>query len=253
MQYLRPLRDCQPNWRQWVDDYLASFKRILWPPTCVLCKAASGRGMDLCSACERDLALNDGCCRTCAHPLPETASADPVCGACRKRLPKFDYAFVPHRYGYPLDHLVQRLKYGGELAVGRVLGELFARHLLDRRERPLPHAIVPVPLGRRRYVSRKFNQAVEIGRPIARACGVRMYTDLVVRTRDTREQASLERKQRRRNVRGAFAVVRELPCDHVAILDDVVTTASTVNEIARVLRRAGARTIEVWAIARAGK
>jgi len=82
---------------------------------------------------------------------------------------------------------------------------------------------------------------------------VRMYTDLVVRTRDTREQASLERKQRRRNVRGAFAVVRELPCDHVAILDDVVTTASTVNEIARVLRRAGARTIEVWAIARAGK
>jgi ComF family protein len=156
---------------------------------------------------------------------------------------------VPFRYAYPLDHVVRGLKYRDELACGRVLGQLFARSVLARAE-PLPEAIVPVPLARRRYIQRGYNQASELALAIRRATGVAVKSDVVIRQRETVEQAGLDRKARRRNVTGAFALLEPLRARHVAILDDVVTTGSTVRELAAVLREAGAEEIEVWAIAR---
>lgn len=115
----------------------------------------------------------------------------------------------------------------------------------------MPHLIIPVPLTARRYRERGYNQASELALPIRRMTGMPVRNDLVRRTRETREQTALNRKARRQNLRGAFEVVGQLPAPHVAILDDVVTTGSTVDELAKVLRRAGAQQIEVWAVARA--
>jgi ComF family protein len=172
-----------------------------------------------------------------------------VCGACLRNPPPFASSFVPFRYAYPLDHLVQGLKFRNELACGRVLGQLFASCLLARGA-ALPQAIVPVPLAPRRYRQRGYNQASELALSIRRVTGLRVTSDVAVRQRETAEQAGLDRKARRRNVTGAFAVSAPLHARHIAILDDVVTTGSTVRELAEVLRRAGAEQIEVWAIAR---
>jgi ComF family protein len=165
-------------------------------------------------------------------------------------LPYFDRSIVPFAYAYPLDHLIRGLKYSGRLSYGRVCGTLFAQ-IRGASGLPLPELLIPVPLGERRYRMRGYNQAHEIARAISRVLAMPVRMDLVQRVRETSEQAGLKRKERRRNARGAFAVSKELRARRVAIVDDVVTTGSTVNEIARVLRRAGAEHVEVWAIARA--
>lgn len=174
-----------------------------------------------------------------------------ICGACLRHRPFFDSSYVPYRYAYPLDHLILGLKFRRSLASGRVLGELFVRRLLEARATPMPEIVVPVPLAAGRYRERGYNQAMELASSIRKLSEVKVRADLVVRQRETVEQSALGRKARRRNLRRAFAIVAPLPAGHIAILDDVVTTGSTVNELAKVLRRAGAKRIEVWAIARA--
>ena len=121
---------------------------------------------------------------------------------------------------------------------------------LAPRVEPLPARLVPVPLHRNRLRRRGYNQAVELARPLGRALGLPVAPRLCRRQRPTPAQAELTGSDRRRNVRGAFAVAAPVP-RHVAIVDDVVTTGSTVGELARVLRRAGAERVEVWAVARA--
>jgi ComF family protein len=148
--------------------------------------------------------------------------------------------------------MIQQLKYGNELSVGRVFAHCFAQQLAAARV-AVPDALIPVPLGARRFRGRGFNQATEVARHLRKLTGVEVRTDLVIRVRETAEQAALPRDERRKNVRGAFALLQPLPYTHVAILDDVVTTGSTVNEIARLLRQAGAGKVQVWAVARAGK
>lgn len=176
-----------------------------------------------------------------------------MCGACVRRRPRFHACVAPYRYAYPLDHMVRALKYGGDVAHGRVLAELFARAVHAGGRAAWPEILLPVPLGHGRFRRRGYNQAIELAIHMHRALGIALHTDVLVRTRETVEQAGLGRRARRKNLRNAFAVVRPLPARHVAIVDDVVTTGSTANEVARVLKLAGATRIEVWALARAGR
>jgi ComF family protein len=200
--------------------------------------------------CEADLAVNDRCCRRCAERL-FTDHATPVCGACLRRPPRFDACIAPYRYTYPLDRMIRALKYGGAIAYGRVLGDLFARRASPLVERP--DLVLPVPLGRKRFIRRGYNQAIELAHRCSEHFDIPLRTDLLVRTRDTVEQAGLDRKARRRNLRGAFALAAPLPAARIAIVDDVVTTGSTASEIACVLKRGGATRVEVWAVARADR
>jgi ComF family protein len=118
----------------------------------------------------------------------------------------------------------------------------------------LPALILPVPLHRARLRRRGYNQALELARPLGRALDVPVRHDLLLRPRATVAQSELDAPARRRNVRGAFVLRPDasLP-EHVAILDDVMTTGTTLAECARVLRRAGVRRIDAWALARAPK
>ena len=222
---------------------------FLFPPTCLLCGAPGQVERDLCIGCEADLPRNTNPCRRCAQPLDNTITAGLVCGRCLSESPPFQDSFVPFLYQYPMDYLVQGLKFHGRLTHARLLCELLAAALVQR-ETALPECIIPVPLHPGRLRERGFNQALELARPIARRLGVPLVSKGIQRIRQTPPQSSLDLKARRSNVRGAFRVSRALAAQRVAIIDDVVTSGNTVTEFAHVLGEAGAESIEIWAVAR---
>lgn len=229
---------------RWVN--FAQF--IFLPGRCVLCGTASARELDLCRACEAELPWNETPCPRCALPLPPGAPADALCGECLDTPPHFDAAYIPFVYAYPLDRLLQGLKFGGRIVHARILGEGMASYLA-RAGMPPPEVLLPVPLHADRLRERGFDQAVELARPIAQRLGLPLECGLVRRTRATKLQSRLSARERRRNVRGAFCVTGTPP-RHVAILDDVVTTGSTAGELARSLKRAGCERVDLWACAR---
>lgn len=248
---------CQPMLKSAVDIVGKLTRTVgahLWPPRCALCGQSGlprdfSGDLDLCAGCEGDLPLNDNVCEHCAEPLPRQLFQPTLCGACLKQPPIFDACVAPFLYAFPMDRMIQGLKYRGDLAYGRILGLLLARHLEHRRTRP--ELVIPVPLADARYRERGFNQARELALPVCDLLGLTLRSDLVIRHRETREQAALDRNERLKNTQRAFSLVAPLHARHVAIIDDVVTTGSTVNEISKVLRAAGAQWIEVWAVARA--
>ena len=231
-------------------DGLRLSQRAILPPRCLLCRLDGSEVCDLCDACADDIARNSLCCPRCALPLTTRA---PLCGECLQNEPTFASASVPFIYGHPIDLLLTRFKFSRNLAAGRVLARLWL-DAYSRGHVELPHAIIPVPLHHSRLRERGFNQALEIAQPISRALEISLRMDLLTRTRATLAQSDLDAVARRRNLRGAFDASRsaQFPL-HVALVDDVMTTGTTVRECARVLRKAGVARVDVWAIARAPK
>ncbi|OOG48584.1 ComF family protein [Rhodanobacter sp. C01] len=221
-------------------------QRFVLPWRCLLCGAAGDHGIDLCADCAAELPRNRSCCARCALPLATPAA---MCGECLRSAPPWGAAWAPFRYGWPLDRLESRYKFGSDLAAGHVLSTLWRREPCPI---DLPKLLLTVPLHRSRLRRRGFNQALELVRPLARELGVPWRHDALQRLRRTDAQTELDAISRRRNVRGAFALhsTIELP-PHVAILDDVMTTGATLAECARVLKRAGVQRVDVWALARA--
>ncbi len=220
--------------------------RFVLPLRCLLCGAAGANGIDLCADCAAELPRNHSCCARCALPLATPAV---LCGECQRHAPPWDAAWTPFRYGWPLDRLESRYKFGHDLAAGRALSTLWQREPcpLD-----LPSMLLTVPLHRSRLRQRGYNQALELARPLARELGVALRHDALRRLRPTEAQTELGAVDRRRNVRGAFALRPGivLPA-HVAILDDVMTTGATLAECVRVLKRSGVARVDAWALARA--
>lgn len=229
---------------QWIDRV----QSWLYPNRCTLCGDPGAEGLDLCSACRADLPYNHHACPRCSVPLPAHTPIN-VCGHCLRQPPRYTRLLSLFQYETPADHLITALKFHGKLAHARLLGELLGAQLATQIE-ILPQRIIPVPLHRARLRERGFNQAVELARPIAARFGIPIDVGSCVRVRATPAQSTLPATRRKANVSDAFRVRRPINATHVAILDDVVTTGHTVNELARVLRRSGVKIIEVWAVAR---
>ncbi len=148
--------------------------------------------------------------------------------------------------------MILDLKYEAALANARVLGTLLGDSIARLQLQQAVDVIVPMPLHVDRLVERGFNQSHEIARFAARPLGLDCEPRLLRRSRPTRPQVGLAREERIANVRGAFcAGPASIAGRRVALVDDVVTTASTVAEAAQVLRAAGAAAVDVWAVARA--
>jgi len=226
---------------------MQKFMDIILPPVCLVCGARGQEGRDLCHDCGDLLVGNRAACPRCA--LPVAHGYQGPCGHCLRRPPPYDSSWALWRYQSPLDALLLGLKYHRQLPVARLLGGMMADYLVGSSMN-LPQALIPVPLHVSRVRERGFNQSIELFTPVARALGVPLLRDSVIRHQATPSQVGLSRVQRRRNLRGVFRVGGGLP-EHVAIVDDVVTTGSTVSELARVLRRSGVRRIDVWSVARA--
>jgi ComF family protein len=224
--------------------------RIVYPPRCVLCGAAGMNDMDICEACYQDLPWIETSCTQCAIPLARHSGDQLKCGQCLQKPPAFDNSLSLFSYHKDAVKLIHQLKFNERLVCSRLLGGMLVAAL--RQSMPvLPGCIVPVPLHKKRLRKRGFNQSIELARPAARAFSLSLDTASVIRVRDTASQTGLDKQQRKQNIRGAFEIIKLPDAKHVAIIDDVVTTTSTVNELARLLKRAGVERVDIWSIARA--
>jgi ComF family protein len=215
---------------------------LLFGGSCFLCKGEADAL--LCLQCDADLPrLGPELCPRCALASPRGA----VCGRCLTQAPQYDATVAALAYDFPADVLVQALKFRGELSLAPFFADLLAKKLAGS---PPMDFILPVPLASRRLRERGFNQALEVARDLVRATGARLAPELCERQRDTPAQVELPMAERARNVRGAFHCPRLLAGARIAVLDDVMTTGATLDEIATTLKRAGAAHVENWVIAR---
>ncbi len=211
---------------------------------CRFCAAPGIDELELCAHCTAELPWLDTHCRQCALPLTDTGE-EQLCGDCLRHSPPFRCVYAPFRYCHPVDVLIKALKYGDDLAAARCLGDLLADYL-HRRSVAVPDAVIPVPLHPQRLRQRGFNQALEL----ARRLDAPLAPQMVRRSRATAAQTGLDKSERRSNTRGAFQVTTHRVPAHVAVIDDVLTTGATVIELAKTLRLAGAKQIEIWVMAR---
>jgi ComF family protein len=246
-----------------VMTYVQRILQWIYPPRCVLC---GGKGIkkrhlavDVCGHCSARMPDNLPACSRCALPLPSdlSHSSNIICGRCQKKSPAFDYSVSLFRYEQPIIWLIKQLKFRERLPHARLLGDMLADRLTQMFEQNsmgnghLPECILPVPLHKNRITSRGFNQSIELAKSVARKTGLPLELNLIERVRETESQTGLDAGQRRKNLQGAFKMTSSTGYRHVAIVDDVVTTGSTVNELAKVLKRAGVKRVDVWSIARA--
>jgi ComF family protein len=202
----------------------------LFPPRCCLCGfPGASLDLDLCAFCHADFPWQD------VHPPGEV---------------------VALRYAPPADELIRDLKYRATLPHARVLGVLLAQ-AVEKSGAPLPRLLVPVPLHDARLRERGFNQAAALARYAGRMLGIPFAPRALTRVRDTPSQTSLRMEERHRNVRGAFAVHgararrRLLDAGHVAVVDDVMTTGSTLRELQTLLLESGVMRVDLWSVSRA--
>jgi ComF family protein len=229
------------NWHAEFLNSCAQFVQFAMPQQCLLCAAPSA-ARAVCADCYAHLPwLTANRCPQCARPLP----AARTCGACLAHPPRYarvDAAFV---YAWPLAQLIHHYKYAGNLALARLLGSaLAARTTLNA------DVIVPMPLAPARLRGRGFNQALEIARVVSRLSGTPLEPRACRRVADGVAQAALPWKERARNIRGAFVCDADMRGARVAVIDDVMTTGATLNELARNLRAAGAAEVQGWMVAR---
>jgi ComF family protein len=234
-----------------------------WPDRRHACRRGLAGGRLLCAACHRQYiagwrtgedggdALAHPVCRLCANPLP--AGGAGLCGYCLRMPPAFDMTVAAAPYALPLDRLVLQLKFGGRLALARLFGDALANAALAAPGFILPDVLCPVPLGPRRLVERGYNQALEMARPLARHLGVPLQARMAVRVKET---AALSRTatqaERRTHIAGAFAAPRRALIEgrHIGLVDDVMTSGATMNELAALFKRHGAVRITCLVFAR---
>ena len=218
------------------------------PGQCAVCFSwCRGR---ICGLCLARFASPTWRCRRCALRVPEGVA---VCGECIQSPPQFDSALASVDYGHPWDQLIARFKFNAGLDLAAALTQLMWETHKTQRQAP-PELILPVPLSAQRMRERGYNQAWELVRRAARHLQVQADARLLLRVKDTPHQLAFPPARRAANVRGAFAVeptrLAELRGKRITVIDDVMTTAATANEIASVLRQAGAAEVHFWVIAR---
>jgi ComF family protein len=229
----------------------------IYPPVCAICSCGLSHGKALCEPCaERMPRIASPFCDVCGEPFQGLIDGPFDCPNCKGISFHFEFARAAMERSDAALDLIHRLKYGRELHLGGDLGKLACGAFSDRRlaialEEKWP--LVPVPLHRSRQMERQFNQAEEIARSVGIETGLTV-TPLLKRVRRTETQTRLSRNQRMENLKGAFALRKRVPdiasLPGIILVDDVFTTGSTVDECAKVMRKAGARRIAVLTVMR---
>jgi len=179
----------------------------------------------------------------CARCGATTVTSTSQCGYCLSAPPPWQQFYRLGEYDFPLRQLVHQLKFNGKFWLAEPLGHLLAQHI----SHPAP-VIIPVPLHPLRRLYRSFNQSTLLAQSIARKTGSLCLPNALQRTRYTKMQRQLSKSERKKNLHQAFILkVKSLP-EHVAIVDDVVTTGSTVAELTYLLLQAGVKQVDIYCI-----
>lgn len=217
--------------------------RLLPAQPCLLCGAASHAGL-CCETCDAELPrLTEAHCPICA--LPTLAAS--VCGECLKLAPPFDHTVSAFSYNFPMDKLIQALKFHDRL----VLVDYLADSIVVRANTK-PDWLLALPLHPARLRERGFNQSLLLARRISRRLGIPLLLDACERVRNTPPQSALPWKERGKNMRRAFICKpdADIRGKHIAIVDDVMTTGASIGELARALKQSGACEVSAWVVAR---
>jgi len=225
-----------------LSGLVGAFIDLLFPLTCAVCEQ---QGRFVCEGCEGGLArLVKPYCSLCAAPGPVSP-----CAWCKETGPAFDGVTAPYLMEGPVKEMVYDLKYRDLRAAAPDLGRLMAAHLKSSR---LPaDLLIPVPLHRRRERERGYNQSTLLAREISVLTGIPVEAETLYRTRNTAPQVSMTgREERLKNIEGAFEARADLGGRRVLVVDDVVTTGSTISACAAPLKAAGAASVWGLALAR---
>ena len=216
---------------------------------CLLCHNATKTELTLCKHCLKKLPFLLQACSRCALPL-EGLILHPECGQCLQKPPPFNRMITVFEYKSPIDKLIGDFKFHARLSNGHVLAKLLIQKIsATYLENQLPELIIPVPLHTTRLRERGYNQAVELARPIAKAFNIPINQYDCRRIKSTEPQSQTSASDRHKNLHGAFQCA-PLNVQHIAIIDDVVTTTSTVRELSQTLHKSGVKKIDIWCAAR---
>lgn len=236
-----------------IPEYCRKIYWWLFPPICILCSHPSTQLQDLCQRCRNDLPILPQSCPRCANSFAMDTPPELICGHCITRPPPFDATYALYPYKAPITKLIMELKFNQRLINARILGENIAHvaknvWYINKR---LPDMIIPVPLHPQRLKERGFNQAVELAKPIANLLALPMNITSCLRIKHTAAQAMLPAEDRTKNMKNAFLIKDDFTNQHLAVLDDVITTGQTITELCLALKKAGANRIDVWCCAKA--
>ncbi|MEY2666978.1 MAG: hypothetical protein RLZZ384_1149 [Pseudomonadota bacterium] len=227
-----------------------NYFNYLLPPTCILCGDKGDKNNDLCAACYGDLIRNRPRCYRCASDFDVPPSlATGLCPVCTLNPPAFDETFAPFAHSQAIRHIILNLKFHHHSPSARLLGTLLAYYVQKVAERP--DCIIPVPLHKKRYQERGFNQSIEIAKIVSTMLKIPLDATSCIRHRHTAHQVGLNGYARTENMKDAFSVNESFQAKHVAIIDDVMTTGSTVQELAMALKIAGCHRVQVWVCSKA--
>ncbi len=217
------------------------------PERCVVCHRVNydGYAGSCCGNCHDLLAWTRNACKICGIWLHHPGT----CGNCQAQQPAYDSSYIPLAYVSPVSDHIQQLKYQQKLHYARSLADWLIGYL-DTVLTDVPEILIPMPLHRSRLSQRGFNQAVEICRPISQHLKVGMDLSTLIRIRDTEHQTSLNEAARIKNMRNAFYCTVPIKFRHVGLIDDVVTSGSTVQSAAKALKQNGVEKVSIFAVAR---
>lgn len=265
------MKPCQPKISKKVYKQFCQYFYTIYPGQCILCLTQSHRQFDLCHYCEEELPHINRACQHCGialpkatlelpkailklpkalHVTPSTLQSMPICGQCITKPPHFNHCITAFEYKHPINLLISQFKYQHKLLYGKILAELLANKILNNPIQSRPDLLIPVPLHWKRHYQRGFNQAAFIAKIISKKTGVPVNHKLCKRIRNTPPQVGLDKNYRSKNMKNAFNLRASTKINSVAIIDDVITTGSTVNELSQTLLTSEIKNVMVWAIAR---
>jgi len=237
------------------------FSDQLFANQCFLCSARC-KGL-ICQDCDSQLPGLNNSCKQCSLPLAKLQpaasenSGETLCGECLQSTPSFDRIICGFSYHFPIPFLLNAFKHHRHLRTGLFLSRQLCSKLQDEyKNDPWPDFICPVPLNWQRRLSRGFNQADFIAKKVSKELKLPRQ-NIVRKPRKTHSQQNLNRKQRLKSLSGAFSIKlkkhQSLEGAHIAIVDDVVTTSATAEALAHLLKKHGAKRVDIWALARTPK
>jgi ComF family protein len=221
------------------------FGRLFDPRLCIGCGHSVKTLQYFCPTCASLLDCIEHACELCGQ---ENKTAHAICPACLHHPPRWQKIVAPLIYHDFSRDLLIRLKFNENLYLANSLVSHLIRHFQDRNSRP--EVLIPVPLYQNRLIDRGFNQAFEIANMLSSKLHIPIDTQALKRIRHTESQLGLTANQRARNILKAFEYESDIKYSHVAVVDDIVTTGSTANEITKTLHRAGVANVEIWGLAR---